>query len=420
MGDFNVDFMAPVKFCKHKLVKNLLNLNLSQLVYQITRPLSQSGLDHIWCSHPERIRQIEVLPSGMSDHLSIVAVRVRKPLKDDKSEYHKITYRDLNNLNKQAFCESLFVALWDCAFSFDDVDDIVNAWYNIFNGIIDQYAPLRQKRVKRKHQPDWFNKILEDELKKRDKLLQKAGETKSDIDWSNFKKTKNKVTNLLRKTKQLFFKNKVAENRNDPKKLWRLIRELDGKNACKFNWQLIDGDKLVTEKQQIAEMFNSYFIEQPKSLLSQLINTTGNYIFPEQQFQSQFEIPHITLEQINDFIDQIPVDKATGPDGVDIRLLKIASPVISESLSRIINHFLTAAKIPTKWKEASVTPIHKGTGCKSEISNFRPTSVLPVLSKVFERHIATSLRSHLKENNLLCGLLSGFRKSFSTETALDF
>ena len=101
-----------------------------------------------------------------------------------------------------------------------------------------------------------------------------------------------------------------------------------------------------------------------------------------------------------------------------IRLLKIASSVISESLSRIINHCITTGKFPTKWKVASVTPIYKGKGCKSEISNFRPISVLPVLSKVFERHIATSLRSHLKENNLLYGLQSGFRKSFSTETAL--
>ena len=85
--------------------------------------------------------------------------------------------------------------------------------------------PLRQKQVKRKSQPDWFNKIVDDELKKRDKLLDKARRTQSDSDWSTFKKAKNKVTNLLRKTKQMFFKNKVVENRNDPKKLWRLIRE---------------------------------------------------------------------------------------------------------------------------------------------------------------------------------------------------
>lgn len=143
---------------------------------------------------------------------------------------------------------------------------------------------------------------------------------------------------------------------------------------------MIDGDKSITDKHQIAEMLNSYFIEQPKSILRKLINTTGNYIFPEQQFHSQFEIPHITSEQVKGFIDQIPVDKATGPDGVGLRLLKLASPMISKSLSRIINHCITMGKFPTKWKEASVTPIYKSKGCKSEVSNFRPISVLPVLS----------------------------------------
>ena len=149
----------------------------------------------------------------------------------------------------------------------------------------------------------------------------------------------------------MYFKNKVAENRHDPKKLWRLIRELDGKNACKVKWQLIDGDKVVTDKQQIAEMFNSYFTGQPKLLVCELINATGNYIFPEQQFQSQFGI---LPEQINDFINQIPVDKATGPDGVGVRLLKMASPTISELLSRIINHCITTGKFPAKWKVVSV------------------------------------------------------------------
>ena len=168
--------------------------------------MSQSCLDHIWCSHPERIRQVEVLSSGMSDHLPIVAVRIYKQLKDNKGEHHNITYRDLRNLNEQAFCESLSSAPWDCAFTFDDPDDIVYAWYNIFNSIVDQHAPLRQKRVKRKSQPDWFSKILEDVLKKRDKLLYRARQSQSDSDWSAFRKAKNKATNLLRKTKQTYLR----------------------------------------------------------------------------------------------------------------------------------------------------------------------------------------------------------------------
>ncbi|CAB4007440.1 Hypothetical predicted protein [Paramuricea clavata] len=139
-----------------------------------------------------------------------------------------------------------------------------------------------------------------------------------------------------------------------------LIRELDGVNVKEnFTWRLNDGDKLVSDKYQIVEMFNSYFIELPKSIFTELINITGDYISPEKRVHSQLEIPHITPEQVNDFLDQIPVNKATGPDGVGIRLLKLAAPVISESLSRIINSCIITGKFPTKWKEASVTPIYK-------------------------------------------------------------
>ena len=72
---------------------------------------------------------------------------------------------------------------------------------------------------------------------------------------------------------------------------------------------------------------------------------------------------------------------------------------------------------PTVWKEAKVTPLHRG-GSKSELNNYRPISVLPVLSKIFERHLHNSLFEFLSSSNLLYYLQSGFRKFFSTETAL--
>ena len=72
---------------------------------------------------------------------------------------------------------------------------------------------------------------------------------------------------------------------------------------------------------------------------------------------------------------------------------------------------------PLAWKEAKVIPLHKN-GPKSDKNNYRPISVLPVLSKVFERHLHNSLYDYLKKNNLFYKLQSGFRKQYSTETAL--
>ena len=95
----------------------------------------------------------------------------------------------------------------------------------------------------------------------------------------------------------------------------------------------------------------------------------------------------------------------------------MGATAIVPSLARLINHSFQVSVFPSRWKTAKVTPLHKG-GDLDEVSNFRPISVLPVLSKVIERHIHDALYSYLTENNLIYSRQSGFRKHHSTETAL--
>jgi len=100
-------------------------------------------------------------------------------------------------------------------------------------------------------------------------------------------------------------------------------------------------------------------------------------------------------------------------DGVSPCILKIAAPAIAPSLAKLINICIAHGTFPTAWKEAKVTLIHKQNS-KSDKNNYRPISVLPVLSKIFERHLHNSL----SDSNLLYSLQSAFRKYHSTETAL--
>ena len=71
---------------------------MSQLVMKITRPLSKTCLDHIWSSHPERLINVWVLSTGMSDHLPTIVTRKYKGVQQNKSEHTTITYRDIKNL----------------------------------------------------------------------------------------------------------------------------------------------------------------------------------------------------------------------------------------------------------------------------------------------------------------------------------
>ena len=128
-----------------------------------------------------------------------------------------------------------------------------------------------------------------------------------------------------------------------------------------------------------------------------------------------FEITPITEAQMLDLIKKIPSSKAIGCDGLSAKVLKLAASVLVHPLCRLMNLSISTGCFPSTWKTAQVTPLFK-SGSRED--NYRPISVLPVLSKILERHVATSLCKHLHSNDLLCNLQSAFRPNHSTETAL--
>ena len=120
---------------------------------------------------------------------------------------------------------------------------------------------------------------------------------------------------------------------------------------------------------------------------------------------------------MHDCLQSISSHKASGIDKLSPRLLKLAAPIIAPSIAKLINYSFNTASFPQRWKTAKVSPLFKG-GDSEDLNNYRPISVLPVLSKVIERHVHDSLSSCLCENNLIYSEQSGFWKLHSTETAL--
>lgn len=97
-------------------------------------------------------------------------------------------------------------------------------------------------------------------------------------------------------------------------------------------------------------------------------------------------------------------------------MLKLALPYITGPITSIINTAITTRTFPPAWKHALITPIFKG-GDGTNPNNYRPTSVLPILSKILERHIQKMINIHLLKHNLLNDMQSGFRKNHSCVTA---
>ena len=129
------------------------------------------------------------------------------------------------------------------------------------------------------------------------------------------------------------------------------------------------------------------------------------------------KLPDITEEYVQKQISSVSVGKATGPDGISVKMLKISSRYITKYLTHIFNLSIRCEHYPKDWKYALVTPIHKG-GDKCNTTNYRPISILPIISKILERWVHSVVYSYLDECNLIPCCQSGSRPLHSTETTL--
>ena len=114
----------------------------------------------------------------------------------------------------------------------------------------------------------------------------------------------------------------------------------------------------------------------------------ANYI-TKNPAQSIFLNPTIYDEVIK-LINQIPINKASGPDGITGYIIKITKNVITPILVNLFNLCLGIGIFPDYLKTAEIIPLHKG-GKKEITTNYRPISLLPQFGKLFEKIIATRM-----------------------------
>ena len=130
-----------------------------------------------------------------------------------------------------------------------------------------------------------------------------------------------------------------------------------------------------------------------------------------------FKIPYIRNDQVLSYISALNPSKATGLDGLGPKILKRAASIIAPSITALINKSISTGTFPSQMKCAKVITIFKG-GMKSDPLNYRPVSILPTISKIFEKHVNKHLMNYLNKYKLIHESQSGFRQKHSCQTAL--
>ena len=244
-------------------------------------------------------------------------------------------------------------------------------------------------------------------------------------DYINYKLCRNKVVQMIKEAKTVYYRNIIEENRHDTRALWGCLREINPRNDSTSTMPktVKSGDIDFTDPIDIAQTFNQLFSTIADTYVScdnheqqHNFQTLDQHVRSKLARNTKCVIPDVTHEYVLHKLSTQP-NRATGANGISAKLIKISASHIAAPLTWIINLSLRTGVMPATWKHARVSPIYKA-GDKAECGNYRPISVLCGISKVIERHVHDALYIYLTQHSLLFSAQSGFRHGHSCETAL--
>ena len=187
----------------------------------------------------------------------------------------------------------------------------------------------------------------------------------------------------------------VIARSSNTKKFWSVFKSVSRTSNVPSKMVWCQGEHSVTagEPDDIANLLNEYFHSTFKPSLSEeeYEDHPSTTTIPLSETLSDI---HITPDEVKNILLSLDDNKATGPDNIPAKLLRCSAPQICSSLCDLFNLSLKCGKIPAAWKISNVVPIPK-KGLLKVVSNYRPISLLSIVSKVFERCVYNRLIAHV-------------------------
>ncbi|XP_057310275.1 uncharacterized protein LOC130648252 [Hydractinia symbiolongicarpus] len=398
-GDFNIDLLQGDKSTIELYQDTLMTYDLKQHITKPTRK-STSLIDHVISNIPEKVVSENVLLCDeISDH---DAPHVVMNIKKDKFEKRYKFIRDEKQLNIDEYISDIEKIPFSLIDTFDDPEDQLYVMNELILSCINSHAPLKRCKFTRPPAP-WMKdpSIVSSKLK----LDELRSELKSCDDREakhEYVETRNKLKKAIKHSRRTFYQKALSSNRS--KEVWKTIRTI-----IKPQFKQI---------RQNPDTINDYF----NSIAIKLSNTNELNISPTMNDEAVpamdlFDLRHATQEDVLKHLNSLRSDCSTGGDNIPAKFIKPVAAQLSPVLTKILNNCINANVFPTCWKKSRICPVPKVPGA-SQLEDFRPISILPVLSKVYEKVILSQLCDFIDRYNIYASTQSGFRKGHSCITIL--
>ena len=422
-GDFNIHHAGWLPFSHTTSLSGINTYNfavshsLTQLIDSPTRipdraDQEPSLLDLFLSSNPDICKTSTSGPLGNSDH-SVVNVAIDfntfssrdPPIHRKLFSYHRGDWDNFRDLIRDLPLDYIFhLDTEKCA-------EEISSWLQVG---IDAYIPSRKYQVK-PHSTPWFSPAIAAAISHRNHFYHRYQRCSSEDNKSLFTRARNDCKKIIEEAKRSYqnqVHDRLVSESVGSRDFWRIYRSFSNKGKSLIP-PLFNGPEVLTSAASKAELLAKQFS------CNSTLDDTG-HVLPEIQPKTDVNLSslHITPEMVADVIKFLDSSKATGPDEIPVIVLQKCSPELSPILCRLFRKCIEESCCPSCWKQASVVPVFKNSGERSDPRNYRPISLLSIISKVFESLINSALTRHLESLHLFSDHQYGFRSGRSSADAL--
>ena len=278
---------------------------------------------------------------------------------------------------------------------------------------------------------------------KRTRLQNQFLKNRTDKNKSRYTKQRNYCVSLLRKTKTPYYSNLDEKNVTDSKAFWKTVNPfLSDKITSKEKITLIEKNEIVSNDENTAQVLNTFFsnivgsLNIPEYVTNDPISdnisdpiiklivkyrkhpsilTIGEVCNERKKKHAAFSFSKVAKEEIFREILNLDVSKACQDTDIPSKIIKENADIFASFLHSSFNTSVTNSEFPSVLKQANITPVFK-KGERYSKDNYRPVSILPNVSKIFERCMFRQINEYM--DVFLSKHQCGFRKGYSTQQCL--
>ena len=378
-----------------------------------------SLLDLILTSNSDIFRSLNTFPPlGKSDHAVVHCVLAYRPSRSSPgrlrriSGFDKADFAQVNHL--------LLSADWSLITSAPDMDVAWEAWKSVFFNIVSAKVPSKYI-AKVRPKPAWMSSTLEQAIHAKRALFRRWKRQRTPESWRLFVTKRNEVTKALWKAEYRYIQSLHRNADNAPtspdpvKEFWSFIKRSTGKQKSQqipdLSATTIGSSTPATSDYAKANMLNTFFAAQTD------LPGRDQPVPPLPSASSDSDLSDfiVTPFDVYQALLSLKPGKACGPDDIPPLLLRLCAKGIAAPLCSLFQRSLLDGKLPSQWKTAHVVPVFKA-GDRNNPTNYRPISLLCIVSKVLEKLLYRQLYDHLE--SILSPQQSGFRRKDGTQFQL--